>query len=120
MVIFLDVFLNIIKINQVLEDYFKCNIYDLFLNCYCLDYYRILTSIYPDGVLVLEKNKEHCACMINEVIYDVSGIRDVNDFVLANENDINFVYSFYNRLSNEEINDIIEHINGCVKKKKIV
>lgn len=118
MVIFLHPLESIININSILINYFNCNIYDMFLNDYCLEYYNILKKMYPNSYMVLEKNKEHCAILINEVIYDVTGIRENVDFVLADSYDISFVNNFYKKFDNNIRKDLYFSIFGNSIKKK--
>ena len=76
MVIFLHPLESIININSKLINYFNCNIYDLFLNNYCLEYYNILKKIYPNSYMVLEKNKEHIA--IEELLFYRDSVAETN------------------------------------------
>lgn len=109
------VLLSIIKINELLCDYFGYDIYDTFLNGYCLEYYEILKLLYPEGKLVIEKNGEHCACLIDGNVYDVTGICDNDSFFVANKRDIDFVYSFYNRFDEKLKDSISKYILGNSK-----
>ena len=97
-------------INSVLEEYFDDDIYNLFLNKYCYDYHLILKHYFKDAVLVVEKNNYHCSTLINNNVYDVTGLRCKNDFVLANKNDLDFILDFYNKLDNNIIN-VLESSN---------
>lgn len=106
---------NIININKVLYDYFKEDIISLFLNGYCLDYYYILKEFYPESVLVLEKGKDHCASLINGNIYDVSGIRNINDFIIPSKIEEDFIHDFYNRMEDYDYKRIINLLKGKVK-----
>lgn len=102
---------DIININKVLYDYFKEDIISLFLDGYCLDYYYILKEFYPESVLVLEKGKDHCASLINGNIYDVSGIRNINDFIIPSKIEEDFVYDFYKKMDNYDYKKIIKQLN---------
>lgn len=106
---------DIININKVLYDYFKEDIISLFLNGYCLDYYYILKEFYPESVLVLEKGKDHCASLINGNIYDVSGIRNINDFIIPSKIEEDFIHDFYNRMEDYDYKRIIKLLKGKVK-----
>ena len=116
MVIFLFPLEKIILINDKLYNYFNCNIYDVFLNNYCLEYYNILKKLFPDSKMVLEKNNDHCAILIDDVVYDVTGIRDKNDFIIADASDIMFVNEFYNKFNINLKYDLYLNIFGDNKK----
>lgn len=116
MVVFLLVVLTIIKLNEILREYTKEDIFEYFTNKYCLEYFLILKEIYPDAILVIEHNKDHCAALINKDVYDVTGIRNKEDFFIADSNDIDYIYSFYNRFSMEEHERIKCIIKGNSKE----
>lgn len=89
----------------MLSNYFKLDNYsiiDMFNEGYCLEYYNILKEIYPYNVMVLEKDKEHCASLINGKVYDVTGLRNKNLFVRASKEDMDYVNSFYNHFSDAD------------------
>lgn len=114
----MNVILDIIMINNVLTKYFKRDIYSMFLDDYCFEYYRILKLIYPDCKMVIQNNKDHCASLIMGNVYDVTGIRDGSDFFIADTFYENYVYSFYNKFNEEVRNDLNNYIVGKVKVKK--
>ena len=118
MVIFLYPLEQIININNELFNYFNRNIYNMFLDGYCLEYHNILKKIYPNSCMVLEKGKEHCATIIDGFIYDVTGVRENKDFVLASDNDINFVNEFYKKFDNNIRKDLYFNIFGNSKTIK--
>ena len=97
----MNVISNIININKLLSDYFNDDVYDMFLNKYCLEYYEILKLLYPNCQMVIEKHCDHCACLIDGDVYDVAGFCDKNNFYIASENDLNFVYSFDTKFDDE-------------------
>ena len=87
----------------------------MFLNNYCLEYFLILKEFYPNGKIVIEKNKDHCAILINDVVYDVSGIKDNNLFYIALENDENYVYSFYKKFNLDMKMSLQKYLNDKSK-----
>ena len=122
MVVFLYVILNIIKINKILSDYFKDDVISMFLDGYCLEYFEILKRLYPEAKMVLQKDRDHCATLIDGNVYDVSGIRNVDDFILASKFDYDYVYSFYKRFSlldKENIDELIDENPKCLVKKDL-
>lgn len=116
------VILNIININKILSDYFEGDVISMFLDGYCLEYFEILKRLYPEAKMVLQKDKDHCATLIDGNIYDVSGIRNIGDFILASKFDYDYVYSFYKRLSlldKENIDKLIDENSKCLAKKDL-
>ena len=116
--VFLDVVLCIIKINRILSEYFNEDANVLFKDGYCLDYYEILKSLYTDAIMVIEKDKYHCAALINDEVYDVTGIRNKDEFYVASSIDEDFVYSFYNRIDVESFKKVVKLVRGVSKKIK--
>lgn len=110
------VVLSIININRILQNYFNDDVISMFLNRYCFDYYDILKTLYPDAKMVIEKNNYHCATLINNEVYDVSGIRCKDDFFIASKDDEDFVYSFYGKMDDRDKKNIINLIKGISKK----
>lgn len=115
MVIFLSIILTINEINNVLNGYFKDNIYDLFMDKYCFEYFLILKSIYPNSVLVVQKGKEHCAALIDNNVYDISGRKNINEFEIIDNDYEDFIYSFYNKFSDEEHEKIVYMVKNMKK-----
>lgn len=97
----MDVLLKIEEINKVLQEYFEDDIYDLFMNKYCFEYYLILKKYYPLCELVINRENNHCAIKIDGINYDVCGIAQ-GLYELANYQDLCFIKSFYNRFTYNE------------------
>ena len=111
----MNVLLKIIEINKILDEYFNDNIYDLFLNGYCYEYFIILKKFFPEAKMVIEKDNNHCAALINGEVFDITGIRNKKDFYIASKQDEDFVYSFYKRMNKEDkqnIKKLIKKINN--------
>ena len=89
------VLFKIWNINLDLENYFKCNIYDMFLNDYCLEYFLILKEL-----------------------YHVLGVEDNNLFYIALEDDENYVYSFYKKFDLNEKLGLQKYLNHNSKTLK--
>lgn len=101
--------LNTIKI--INDTYEKCYVYyhpahtnksakKTFMNGYCYEYYKILKFFYPKAILVIQNDKMHTACLINNDIYDASGKRTDNyNFHIATGSDIEYIYKYYAKFS---------------------
>ncbi len=112
------VVLSIIEINNILRKLFYEDAVFLFKDSYCLDYYEILKSVYPNAIMVIEKEKYHCAALIDDEVYDVTGIRNRNEFYVASSLDEDFVYSFYKRMDDVSFKKVIKLVKGVSKKIK--
>lgn len=96
-------------INKVYEEcydeYKPAHLYNdaktTFTNGYCYEYSLILQRFFYNGIIVMQNNKMHSAIMIDNVIYDVGGIReDTNNFHVATGVDFEYIYKYYGFFSN--------------------
>lgn len=113
--------MDVISVNEALKIYFNCDeeaVVDMFLNGYCFEYYKILKNLYPEVMMVLEKDKSHCASLDKEVVYDVSGFRPKSEFIIPNSLDDYFVDSFYHHFSDDELNKMISFVKNKVPGNK--
>lgn len=111
---------SILIINNILTNYFNCDIYSVFLDGYCLEYFDMLKKLYPGAIMVIHKTKNHVAALINGNIYDVSGIRNKDEFEIANKIEEDYIRSFYNKFSNfdkENIYELLNKNNKTILKK---
>ncbi len=113
--------LDIIYLNEVLKTYFNDDeemVVNLFSNGYCLEYHRLLKMLYPDCKMVLEKNNDHCATLIDGTIYDVYGYRNKKEFIIATKEEEAFVNSFYCHFSDKEFDTISFLVKDKFDKRK--
>ena len=108
----MSVVLSIININKCLSNYFEDDIFEYFTNKYCFEYFLILKEFYPDAVLVAQNNRDHCAALIKDNVYDVTGIKNKEDFFVADSSYVDYIYSFYNRFSLEEHEKVKSMLKG--------
>ena len=67
-----------------------------FNNGYCYEFYMLLKHYYYDGRLVMTKDNTHCAILIDNVIYDASGIRyDKYNFREEKSCDLEMIYKYF-------------------------
>ena len=114
----MDVINDIIKINELLASYFNSDIYDMFLDGYCLEYADILHMKYPESKMVIHKEKDHVGVLINGNIYDVSGIRNKDEFTYLSKIEEGYVRSFYKKFSSHDKINIYNLLNE--KEKNVV
>ena len=63
---------------------------------YCYEFYLILNHYFNNGKLVMTKDNMHCAIMIDDVIYDSSGIRyDNYNFREEKACDLEMIYKYF-------------------------
>ncbi len=117
--------IEIIKNNMedvILENnlkYLQGDITTLFM-VYNADFGAILSSFFPGSTIMIDKNYRNCAVLINGAIYDVSGIRkDVNNFHVANNEEIGFIQKSFNQLSEDVIGKLMEKIGNNNMSKEI-
>lgn len=67
-----------------------------FNNGYCYEFYMLLKHYFYDGKLVMTKDNTHCAILIDNVIYDTSGIRlDTYNFREEKSCDLEMIYKYF-------------------------
>lgn len=90
--------------------YLAGDITDVFL-VYSADFCGILLGFFPSATIMMNSNYRSCAILINGVIYDSSGIRnDVNNFHVADNQEIGFIQKSFNQLSDDVIGKLMEKL----------
>ena len=54
--------------------------------------------------------------MIKDNVYDVTGIKNKEDFFVADSSYVDYIYSFYNRFSLEEHEKVKSMLKGYTKE----
>ncbi len=90
------------------------------LRVYSADFCAILSSFFPGSTIMIDKSYRNCAVLINGFIYDATGVRkDVNNFHVANREDIGFIQKSFNQLSDEVIGKLMEKLEDKSMNKGI-
>lgn len=64
------------------------NAREYFKNGGCYEFLKVLKHFYPEGTIMMRKDYEHCAYLVEDNIYDCSGVCNSDEFVEASELDI--------------------------------
>ncbi len=94
------------------------------MRIYSADLCGILMSYFPGATIMINSSYKTCATLINGLVYDSSGIRhDLNNFHIANKEEIIFIEKSYNKLPEDIINKIYDYYlnvdeNHYVLRKK--
>ncbi|HIU40464.1 MAG TPA: hypothetical protein IAB68_04110 [Candidatus Aphodocola excrementigallinarum] len=95
-----------------------------FTNGYCYDFFCMLKRFYPNASLMMKNDKMHCAALIDDNLYDATGIRDdLFDFHLATGTDMEYIYKYYGffkgrfktLLTNEVVKNVLSNKKSYVK-----
>lgn len=89
-------------LSEVIEEnnleYLNFNIEDLFI-IYSINLCDILLNYYPGATIVLKKDYNICGVLIQGCVYTSKGIENINDFSIADSEEINFIKKNFNKLS---------------------
>ena len=114
-----DVILTIEEINCILDDiilennigYLGNDTRDI-LNAYSSDFCDIMLSIYPGATIMIHKTYKKCAVLINGVLYGSYGIENLDNYSIANSEDINYIQKGFPKLSFNVLTELYESIKG--------
>jgi len=85
---------------------------------YSADFCAILSSFFPGATIMVDKSYRNCAVLINGFIYDATGVRkDVNNFHVANSEEIGFIQKSFNQLSDDVIGKLMEKLEDKMVNK---
>ncbi len=92
-----------------------------FTNGFCYDFFCLLKRFFPAAKLMMQNDKMHCAALIDECLYDATGLRyDLYNFHEATGCDIEYIYKYYGTFSiwlKEILNkEVVKNVLG---KKKV-
>lgn len=78
---------------------------DIFLY-YSKDFCLLLSLFYPSSTIMIDKTYKRCALLINGTIYNSKGIIDMDEYKIANVEDLNYIRLGLSELSDELFNMI--------------
>ena len=76
---------------------------DIFLY-YSKDFCLLLSKFYPASTIMIDKTYKKCALLINGVLYNSKGIVDIDNYKIANEEELNYIRLGLNELTEELYN----------------
>ena len=109
------------KLNDILKSLLKeekISNYDDLLKYYSADYCMILLKFYPSATVMINNNYLSCALLINGKLYNSSGIIDINDYHMANNEELNYIRLSFNELSEVMYDKLFNSIKGMEFEKK--
>lgn len=109
------------KLNDILKSLLKeekISNYDDLLKYYSADYCMILLKFYPSATVMINNNYLSCALLINGKLYNSSGIIDINDYHIANNEELNYIRLSFNELSEVMYDKLFDSIKDMEFDKK--
>ena len=109
------------KLNDILKSLLKeekISNYDDLLKYYSADYCMILLKFYPSATVMINNNYLNCALLINGKLYNSSGIIDINDYHIANNEELNYIRLSFNELSEVIYDKLFDFIKDMEFDKK--
>ena len=109
------------KLNDILKNLLKeekISNYDDLLKYYSADYCMILLKFYPCATVMINNNYLNCALLINGKLYNSSGIIDINDYHIANNEELNYIRLSFNELSEVVYDKLFNSIKDMEFDKK--
>lgn len=116
-------------LKNVIEEYdfknYDASIDDL-LRVYSADLCAILLEFYPGATVMIEKNFNSCALLINGCVYNEKGKVSAGSYLIANEEELNYIMLSFREISNfvfeETVNRLqdsfnLEKTSYCLRKK---
>ena len=78
----------------------------------------ILLKFYPSATVMINNNYLNCALLINGKLYNSSGIIDINDYHIANNEELNYIRLSFNELSEVIYDKLFDFIKDMEFDKK--
>ena len=99
------------EINNILkENFYKNKINDNLddvIKFYSSDFCALLLRYFPNGTIMISNDYLNCALLINNKLYNCNGvINNLNDYHIANSEEINYIKLGLNHLSDEVFNKV--------------
>lgn len=100
---------------------------ETFMNGFCYEYFNILHRFFSSAKLMIQNDSMHCAALIDDDIYDVTGLRyDKSNFREATGADTEYIYKTYGMFPmgfKDVLNtclrkNVLNKRNSYVKKRK--
>lgn len=89
-----------------------------FLSIYSADLCSILLLYYPLSDILINKNYLECALLIDGKVYGAKGIYDINDYKLANYEDINYIVKSFKHMSHYILEKIMKNFDSKISTEE--
>lgn len=101
---------EIMKENNLTE-FLGFNMEDLF-KVYSSDFCEILLYYFPEATLLMKNNYLECGVLIEDLVYDSSGVANKLEYTKATAEDIRFISRSFNHLSSFVFEKLIQKVNN--------
>ena len=89
----MDIYDQIVK---AIRDYLQIDDYQsMFLSGGCYWFAATVASLVPNAYLMLNRSKEHCAVMVDQRLYDITGRISKDGYVYASEKEVQYMKKHY-------------------------
>ena len=89
-----------------------------FLSIYSADLCSILFLYYPLSDILINKNYLECALLIDGKVYGARGVYDINDYKLANYEDINYIVKSFKHMSYYMLEKIMNSFDSKINMEE--
>lgn len=100
---------EIIEENNLTE-FFGFSMEDLF-RVYSSDFCEILLYYFPESTIMMKNNYLECGILINDLVYDSSGVANKLEYTKASLEDIRFISRSFKHLSSFVFEKLMQKIN---------
>ena len=105
---------EIMKENNLTE-FLGFNMEDLF-KVYSSDFCEILLYYFPEATLLMKNNYLECGVLIEDLVYDSSGVANKLEYTKATAEDIRFISRSFNHLSGFVLKKLFIRVNDSLVK----
>ena len=94
-----------------LTEFLGFNMEDLF-RVYSSDFCEILLYYFPEATLLMKNNYLECGILINDLVYDSSGVANKLEYDKATMEDIRFISRSFKHLSSFVFEKLMQKVNN--------
>ena len=110
------------KIEDALEDviyknnikYLGYNIKDI-LTVYDADFCSLMSDIFKGSIIMINKDNNKCAIMIDGSLYNAYGLVNKNDYTIANAEQLGYIQKGFFHLSEDIMEKVLYKLNENTK-----
>lgn len=98
-----------------LTEYIGLSMEDLF-RVYSSDFCEVLLYYFPKSSVMIKDNYLECGLLIDDLVYDSSGVTNKLEYTKANMEDIRFISRSFNHLSGFVLKKLFIRVNDSLVK----